>query len=138
MTNSLVKDFEFIINKVLSKSILPYKKGNCIRIGKSAIRKTKQGYIVFDVRKNDRIACTYHKTSAVAIAKNHAEGNDHIIPDVLEFDDVISKNDIDSKFYKNTAETTKDVMKADVAQIRYEIAQDKVAANLRRLNKYIF
>lgn len=134
---SIINDLREIIEDNLDPSMFPYQKGNSIRIGKIVIRKNKQGYLLYDITTGDRIAKTFCKTAAVAIAKTLTKGKD-VKTEVLYLDKVIEKHYNDCIFYKNTLVKSKDFTKKDIIMIRYDIAKQSTETARERLDKYIF
>lgn len=134
----LLKDLEQIINDNLEYVTIPYKKGNSIRIGKMVIRQNKYAYLVFDIEKKEKIAETFCKTAAIALAKKHNEGDTTCQNDILRHDHTIEKWYNDSLFYKHTMNTTKDDLRYEIAETRYEIASSHTRQAKSALDRYIF
>lgn len=75
-SEKLLNDLEEIVNRGLEDSAIPMAKGNSIRIKHVVIRKSPKGYLIYDSKENRQVTRTYFKTTAVAIAKNLAQGKD--------------------------------------------------------------
>jgi hypothetical protein len=137
-SNNLVKELELLINNGLKDAYLPYQKGNSIRIGHMIVRLNKKGfYLVYDSKTNSQVAKTFCKSSAIAIAKKRAQGQD-VTSAVLNIDKVIQKHYNDAVFFKYTMKVTKDDLKRDVVSTRYQIAKDRTAHARGQLDKFIF
>ena len=76
ITEKLLNDLEEIVNRGLEDSAIPHQRGNSIRIKHVIIRKSPKGYLIYDAKENKQVVRTYFKTTAVAIAKNLAQGKD--------------------------------------------------------------
>ena len=133
----IVKVLEDIINQNVNEIDFPYVKGNSIRIKNMVIRKSRNGYLVYNTKENKQVAKTFCKSSAVAIAKSMAKGFDVIDQDMI-WDQIIEKNYIDSIFYKNTMKKTKDEFKKDIIEIRFEDAKYRTEYAKHNLDTIIF
>ena len=133
----LAKELENLINNKIDTSYFPYVRGKSIRIGHIIVRETRFGFLVFDTKNNKEVDKMFCKTSALALAKAVAQGNqpnNHI----MQLDKVIEKNYNDAIFYKNTMRVTSDDTKFFVAQTRYDIAASKTLYAKEELDKYIY
>lgn len=134
----VLKDLEEIINGSIDVSLFPYTKGNSVRIGAYVVRVNKRGFFkVYDCSKNVLVSETFCKTSAVALAKSLSQGK-QVKKDILELDKEIQKWYNDCVFYKHTMKVTKDNIKRDVTETRYQIAKDKTSHAKRQLDRYIY
>ena len=91
MTTNIINDLEEIVNKGLEDSAIPYKKGNSIRIKHIVVRKSPKGYLIYDAKENRQVVRTFFKSSAIAIAKNLAQGK-NIIDKLKVYDDLMLKH----------------------------------------------
>ena len=138
LSPTVARDLEYLINKNLDTSYFPYVKGKSIRIKHIVVRETKVGFfLVFDTKEQKEIAKMFCKTSAVALAKNIATGNGNISV-IKDLDHIIQKNYNDAMFHKHTMQVTKDKIKFNVAQVRYEIAATKTRIAKDKLDTYIY
>jgi len=138
INKNFANDLENLINGSLDPSLFPYKKGNSIRIGNFAVRSNKKGYYkVYDLTENKLVSEMFCKTSAVALAKTLTKGNKTAVP-ILELDKELQKWYNDCIFYKHTLNKTKDPVKAEVTQIRYDIAKFKTANLKNQLDRFIY
>ena len=133
----IVKLLEEIINQNLNEIDFPYVKGNSVRIKNMIVRKSPNGYLVYDTKDNRQVARTFCKTSAIAIAKSCAQGKD-LVESILRYDAIIQKNYIDSIFYKNSMKKTKDSSRLDILEIRFDEARIKTESAKRSLDNIIF
>lgn len=133
---NLVKDLQDLINKI-DTSVLPYQRGNCIRIGHMIVQERKHDYSVYDSKTKKQVAVLFCKTSAVALAKALSNGYNNI-KKVQELDQIIEKNYTDCLFYKNTLSRTKDHERKEIIKIRYEIAKKKTQDAREKLDRFIF
>jgi hypothetical protein len=133
----LVIELENLINNKIDTSYFPYVKGKSIRIGHVIVRETSFGFLVFDTKNNKEIDKMFCKTSAVALAKTVASGKEYK-KDIVQLDKIIEKNYNDAIFYKYTMRVTKDDIKYNVAETRYDIAASKTKYAKEQLDKYIY
>jgi hypothetical protein len=133
----LVIELENLINNKIDTSYFPYVKGKSIRIGHVIVRETSFGFLVFDTKNNKEIDKMFCKTGAVALAKTVASGKEYK-KDIVQLDKIIEKNYNDAIFYKYTMRVTKDDIKYNVAETRYDIAASKTKYAKEQLDKYIY
>jgi hypothetical protein len=112
-------------------------KGNSIRIKHVIIRKSPNGYLIYDAKENRQITRTYFKTTAVAIAKNLAQGNDITVQAML-FDNAMLKHYNDAMFYKHSIRTTTDPCRREIREARLDIAILESRRLRSLLDRYIF
>jgi len=137
--SKVIKDLEEILNKSIDPSMFPYKKGNSIRIGKYVVRSNSRGHKVFDCEENCMIAQTFSKASALALAKTMSYRNSQSsMADILNIDRCIEKWYNDCVFHNHTLKITKDAVKAEVAETRYDIARHQTDTARAKLDKYIY
>jgi len=136
-TENLLHDLEEIVNKGLEDSAMPYQRGNSIRIKHIVVRKSPKGYLIYDAKENRQIVRTYFKTTAVAIAKNLAQGVD-ITETAMEFDDTMLKHYNDAIFYKNSIRNTTDASKREIRETRLDVAIQESRRVRSLLDRYIF
>jgi hypothetical protein len=136
-SEKLVNDLEEIVNRGLEDSAIPYQRGNSIRIKHIVVRKSPKGYLIYDAKENRQIVRTYFKTTAVAIAKNLAQGND-ITSKVMEFDETMLKHYNDAVFYKHSMRKSKDPFKIEVQRTRLDVAIYESRRLRSLLDRYIF
>lgn len=137
MSNYLINELNDIVEQGLENTPLPYKKGNSIRIGNIVIRTSKKGYLIYNTETNKQVCKTFCKASALAIAKNLAEGR-NITKRVLDLDHTIQKYYNDALFYKHTIKKTKDEFIKETRGIRLTDALDKTRQARNNLDKFIF
>jgi hypothetical protein len=133
----VVSDLKNIIENNIDPSMFPYCKGNSIRIGAYTIRNNKHGYNIYDMKNKEHVSCTFSKTAAVAIAKNLAKGV-NVTSQAEQLDHVIQKNFNDALFFAYTMRTTKDKIKKEVVETRYDIAKARTEDAKRHLDYLIF
>mgnify|MGYP007047794509 FL=1 len=134
---NLLHDLEEIVNKGLEDSAMPYQRGNSIRIKHIVVRKSPKGYLIYDAKENRQIVRTYFKTTAIAIAKNLAQGVD-ITETAMEFDDTMLKHYNDAIFYKNSIRNTTDASKREIRETRLDVAIQESRRVRSLLDRYIF
>jgi len=127
-----------LIDSETHKVCLPIQKGNSIRIKHMVVRESRRGYLVFDILNGSQVACTFSKTAAVAIAKNHAEGCMNETHRILRLDDEIMQKYNDAVHFKYTIQCTDDEQRRASARIRYDIAWEDVLTLRSELDHYIF
>ena len=133
----IISELEEIINSGMESVILPYIKGNSIRIKHFVIRKNTHGYLIYDCKTNSQVAKTYFKTTAIAITKNLVENND-IISAALKLDRDLLKNYNDAVFYKNIIKKSKDNSVIGSRKNRLDIAITQSSIIKDRLDKFIY
>ena len=126
------------IEQGLENIPFPYVKGNSVRIGNMVVRTSKNGNFVFDMKCKKQIANTFSKTAAIAIAKNCAHGQTHIVDEVLRIDHEIEKNYNDAVFFQHSYKKSDDELRKEVLECRLEIATTKIDKNRSRLEDYIY
>ena len=136
-TEQLLNDLEEIVNRGLEDSAIPHQRGNSIRIKHVIIRKSPKGYLIYDAKENKQVVRTYFKTTAVAIAKNLAQGVD-ITETAMEFDDTMLKHYNDAIFYKNSIRNTSDASKREIRETRLDVAIQESQRVRSLLDRYIF
>ena len=135
----LLKELQELLNKSIDPTMFPYQKGNSIRIGEYIVREKRNGrFRVYNCKTNIMVAELFCKSSAVALAKTMAKGNISIVSNITNIDKEIQKWYNDCVFYKYTIKVTKDNIKKDIVETRYEIARDKTASIRKQLDKYIY
>ena len=137
ITEKLLNDLEEIVNRGLEDSAIPHQRGNSIRIKHVIIRKSPKGYLIYDAKENKQVVRTYFKTTAVAIAKNLAQGID-ITETAMEFDDTMLKHYNDAIFYRNSIRNTSDVNKREIREVRLDVAIQESQRVRSLLDRYIF
>ena len=136
-TEKLIHDLEEIVNRGLEDSAIPHARGNSIRIKHVIIRKSPKGYLIYDAKENKQVVRTYFKTTAVAIAKNLAQGI-NITETAMEFDELMLKHYNDAVFYKHSIRKTTDEFKRDIREARLDIAIQESQRVRSLLDRYIF
>lgn len=133
----LAKDLDEILNRVIDHTLFPYVKGNSIRIKQYAVRKSKAGYLIYDCKSNAQVQKTFSKAAALALAKTKAQGYNYE-KNIMDWDSVIEKYFNDALFYNHTMKVSKDDMKREIAETRYDIAKTKVLNYKTKLEKIIY
>ena len=136
-TEKLIHDLEEIVNRGLEDSAIPVARGNSIRIKHIVVRKSPKGYLIYDAKENRQVVRTYFKTTAVAIAKNLAQGID-ITETAMEFDDTMLKHYNDAIFYRNSIRNTSDASKREIRETRLDVAIQESQRVRSLLDRYIF
>ena len=136
-TEKLLNDLEEIVNRGLEDSAIPHARGNSIRIKHIIIRKSPKGYLIYDAKENKQVVRTYFKTTAVAIAKNLAQGKD-ITVTAMEFDNLMLKHYNDALFYRNSIRNTNDADKREIREVRLDVAIQESLRVRSLLDRYIF
>lgn len=136
-TDKIIEDLESIITSGLESVVLPYKKGNSIRLKNYIIRQNSNGYQIYDCQINKRIAQTYFKTSAVAIVKNLIEGK-NIVDTTLTLDRELLKHYNDVLFFRNTIKKSSNKMVRESRQARLGVSIDKTRHIKEKIDNFIF
>ena len=127
-----------IMDAELAEYPVPYKKGNSIRIKNVVMRRNGKGYHVFNLVDKSHVMFTPSKTTALAIAHCTAHGLHHSVSDIKRLEAKLSKYYNDAIFYKYTVEHSKDEVRADSAQMRFEIAIDECMRIRDQIENYLF
>jgi len=136
--HEIIKELNAIMEKGLQEVHLPYAKGKSIRIRNTVIRKSRDGFLVFDVKTHQRVAETFSKRGAIAYAKAREKNRDHDCDHILSLDNLLCKHYMDSLFHKNVIEKTEDEWRKEAIITRFEIAKDKTFDTMDQIDHYIF
>ena len=136
-TETLLEDLEEIVNKGLEDSAIPYSRGNSIRIKHIVVRKSPKGYLIYDAKENCQVTRTVFKTTAIAIAKNLAQGN-NFVEQLIEYDRSMLKHYNDALFYKNSIKKCKDDFIREIRETRLDISIEESRRLRAQLDRFIF
>lgn len=130
----LIKDLERLFRK--EKTLFPIKIKNTIYVGYYGVnQQANKLYKVFSVKERTTLHTTFTKSAAIALAKLYATNYYSTTKNkILELDCEYSKYYIDSLFYKNTLENSKDYNAKELAEIRLDIAEQKIETLNSKLN----
>jgi len=132
----ILSQLEELVNSV-DLSVIPYQKGNSIRIKHYVIRKAWHGYLIYDTKENKQVTSYYSKSAAVAHVYCCVHNRTFKISEIAKLDNLLSKHHVDSLFYKNTIEKSKDELKRSVAESRLDIALTYTHDAKAKLMQYI-
>lgn len=135
-TDVLIRDLEDIVNS-MDLSLLPYQKGNSIRIKNFAIRKNSQGFMIYDCENNQMVAKTYFKSSAIAIAKNLAKQQD-VVKEVQNLDKALLKHYNDAIFFKHKIKGNCNLLELESRKIRLSVSVDETYKIRHTIEELIF
>ena len=137
MDVNLSRKLAHLIDSGTKRNPLPMVKGNSIRIGKVAVRYSKnKGYILFDCESSKQFYVAGSKIGALAIAKEYSIDKDITL--VMEYDKEYSKHENDCLFYEYTMENSTNQMKQDLALVRYEVSKAHKERASQKLEAIIF
>lgn len=122
----------------LDETLFPIQRGNNIQIKNYRIYAFKNKYVIKTIDTKERVAETFCKASALAIAKNLARNKNFNINQIVYLDKKIEKHFFDSLFYKNSINNTKDSFKRDIIETRLDIAIQETAQAKNNLDRFIF
>lgn len=138
----LQSDLDEIMESGLQKVHIPFVKGKgkSVRIKNTIFRESKKegGYLIFDVGSHKRVATTFSKRGAIALAKARARNDEHTQRTVLDLDQKLGKHYMSSIFHKHTTEQTDDDMRREAAEMRFELAKDHTWSYICQLDEFIF
>ena len=138
----LQSDLDEIMESGLQKVHIPFVKGKgkSVRIKNTIFRESKKegGSLIFDVGSHKRVATTFSKRGAIALAKARARNDEHTQRTVLDLDQKLGKHYMDSIFHKHTIEQTDDDMRREAAEMRFELAKDHTWSYICQLDEFIF
>ena len=139
INQKLIKSLEQMINEAsFDETLFPVQRGNTIEIKNYRIYAFKNKYVIKSIDTKERIAETFCKASALAIAKNLARDKQFNITQVMYLDNKIEKHFFDSLFYKNSIDKTKNSFKRDIIETRLDIAIYETAQAKNDLDRFIF
>ena len=136
ISNNLIHDLEDIVDKGLEDTSIPVAKGNSVRIKQYVVRKSKVGYLVYDISTNKQLHMTQFKSIAIAIAKNLAENKSHMFDKIIDIENNLAKHYNDAVFYKHMIRKSKCEQSKQTRETRLEISlveAQKVRDSLDRL-----
>lgn len=137
MTTNLHKELELLFSESRHLELIPYVKGNSIRIGTVVVRRKKDKFVVFDCKTNKLLGTLISKMAAIALAKSHIEGNNQI-EYITKIDDEIGKHHRDSLFFRNVILKSNDELQKSVCEMRYEMSMNKISEFMAKLDSLIF
>jgi AAA+ ATPase superfamily predicted ATPase len=136
------RDIIASLNEIIEDGVIrypiPVKKGNSIRIKNAIVRKNKHGYHIFDAANREFHDYSYSLATALAIAKSLATNKYKEVDTIKYLDQKLSKYYNDALFYKYTIENTKDEIRRDSAEMRYDIALEECRRIKEQIETYIF
>ena len=135
-SQKLAKDLKLLIEQGLEDVPVPYAKGNSIRIGPMVVRTSKHGNLVYDTSTNKKVAHTFSKTAAIAIAKNYKK-HSKIIDECMPIDDIIAKHFNDALFFKHGMRNASPE-RYDILETRLDISLDRAYDARAKLERFIF
>lgn len=139
INQKLIKSLEQMINEAsFDETLFPVQRGNTIEIKNYRIYAFKNKYVIKSTDTKERIAETFCKASALAIAKNCARNSKFNISQIMYLDKKIEKHFFDSLFYRNSIDKTKDSFKRDIIETRLDIAIQETAQAKNNLDRFIF
>lgn len=122
----------------LDETLFPVQRGNNIQIKNYRIYAFKNKYVIKTIDTKERVAETFCKASALAIAKNLARNKHFNINQIKYLDRKIEKHFFDSLFYRNSISKTKDSFKREIIETRLDIAIQETAQAKNNLDRFIF
>ena len=138
MNTDILKDLEDIVNKGLENIAFPLVKGKSIRIKNYIVRESKVGFLIYDIKENTQIAKTNFKSSAIAISKTLASGNDKNLYKILDCDRNLTKHINDAVFFKNVIKKTNDKFVKESRKTRLDISIAKSINIKNEIDSFIF
>lgn len=136
-SEKIINDLDEIVNKGLEDIPIPYVKGNSIRIKHIVVRKSRNGFLIYNAKDNVQITRTMFKSSAIAIAKNLASNID-VLEKVQQIDTDMAKHYNDAIFYKHIIKTSKDNTTIEIRENRLDIALQESSKLRKALDRFIF
>jgi len=104
-------------------STIPVKINNVIRVGGYEIMPIEAGYYVIDIERDRVIEETWTRAAALAFVRARITNNLEDIPKIKELDSVIEKQELDSRFYKNSLTYSEDKDRHLAIRTRLELAE---------------
>lgn len=140
ISKDILNELEDIVNKGLEDSLIPYQKGNSIRIKNIVIRfNKKKGYLIYDTDSNSQVARTQFKSCALALAKNlAAEKGDRTTRMILDLEYMLLKHYNDAIFYRHGIKNAKDEASREIKETRLDIALEETKKIRNKIDRFIF
>jgi hypothetical protein len=89
------------------------------------------------MKDNCQIARVFFKSTAIAIAKNIAQGKNYT-DKILNLEEKMSKHYNDALFFKHSMRTSKDPVRTEIIETRLDIALAESERVRNVLDRYIF
>jgi len=138
-SQKIKKEFEQIILSELVRTPLPYVQNDSIRIGKVIITPKTDGYSVYNLSTKQKLGKTLSKRAAIALARVCSiDCTTDQVQNILSLDRSYNKYEADCVFYLHTIHQTKDSMKREMTEMRYDDAVDRKQTYAEKINKFIF
>lgn len=133
---SVVADLQQIIDQNLTQYVIPYRRGNTIRIENIVIRASKKhGYVVFNTRTNKPITNTFSKTGAVAVAQAFLKNEPYTT--LKEYDTTLEKHFNDAHFYSHILSGNSDESRKAAIQNRLAESKNQIDYTKELLDDYV-
>jgi len=136
MDLTLSKKLEELINSGIETAPLPYVKGNSIRIKNIVIRKSKAGWLLYDIETHTQLARFFCRNGALAYANNLVKNRGNY-KTICDLDKTVEKHYTDCLFYLNTMKKTKNNLTREVVKVRYDISYAETRKATENLNRII-
>ena len=110
----LVNSIANLVNSSKILKTIPQKYNDTICIGNYEIHPDELGYFIIDLRTEEVVFETYAKSAALAYAYTQTNKRTEFTKKIKELDAVIEKNDLDSRFYRNSLDSGSSVCKTSL------------------------
>ena len=140
MTNpQIIKDFEQLFEKNLKEILIPYQKGDGIRVGEyDVIAAPKQGSFKVKHSKSSTVEYeSFSKSAAMAYAVCLTKKLNYL-KRIKELDSVLEKHYLDTIFYKNVLNGKCGTDTKDALRTRLEMSNREIKRNKSKLERIIF
>jgi hypothetical protein len=134
----IIQSLNEIIEEGVTRYPIPVQKGNSIRIKNAIVRKNKHGYHIFDLTDKEFHEYSYSLATALALSHSLAMNKYDNIQQIKYLDNKLSKYYNDAIFHKYTLEHSKDEVRRDAAEMRYEIAMEECYRVKEQIENYLF
>jgi hypothetical protein len=134
----IIKSLNEIIEEGVTRYPVPVQKGNSIRIKNAIVRKNKHGYHIFDLTDKEFHEYSHSLATALALSHSLAMNKYDNIQKIKYLDNKLSKYYNDAIFHKYTFEHSKDEVRKDAAEMRYEIAIEECYRVKEQIENYLF
>lgn len=133
---NIISQLETIIHSVLRERPLPIVYENKIRLGNLLIRKTGEQWTIYNTEKNNIIAKTHYRKTALILAKVYLKDSKKI-NEIKMIDSDIFKHSTDIEYYKHFIQNLHDKNKVAVRAARLCDSENKLDIAERKLAKYL-
>jgi len=136
LNDRIAENLDQFLTEELEYVTIPSVVNGCIKIRNFTIVSNDNKFYIYN-RSNICVACTYFKSTALAITKQLAF-NKEISKTLLNYDQELIKLHNESLFYENILKNSTDFETISIIETRLELSNAKAAQINKKLEKVIF